>query len=84
MRRIKTKEELIMEGYQAEGAVAFLHEFIEQEKDKQLQKLLKCPVEDMNENRATYQYICNLEKVLIQKIEIGISYATEQAREGTR
>nr|DAQ62592.1 MAG TPA: hypothetical protein [Caudoviricetes sp.] len=78
MRELKTRQELIAEGYQAEGALVFLDEFIEEEKKKQLDKLLSCPVEDMKTQRALYKYICGLKRILQNKLQTGIYNATEQ------
>ncbi len=84
MRRLKTPQELIEEGYQAEGAVAFLHDFIEEEKDKYYNLLLTCPAEELKERRAVLKYIKQLEPYLIAKIQVGIEKATEQFHKETR
>ena len=84
MRRLKTPQELIEEGYQAEGAVAFLHKFIEEEIQKQTNLLLTCPAEDMKERRAVLKYIKGLESLLVAKVQIGIEKATEQFQKETR
>ena len=34
MRELKTPQQLILEGYDAEAAAVFLHSFIEEEKEK--------------------------------------------------
>ena len=84
MRRLKTTQELIEEGYHAESAVAFLHNFIEEEKGKQLNLLMTCPTEDLKERRAVLKYIKSLEPLLIAKVQRGIEEATEQFHKGTR
>ena len=84
MRRLKTPQELIEEGYQAEGAVAFLHTFFEEEIDRQTNLLMTCPAEDMRERRAVLKYIKQLEPYLIAKVQVGIEKATEQFRQETR
>lgn len=84
MRRLKTTQELIEEGYQAEGAVAFLHDFIQEEIEKQFNLLMTCPCSEMNERRAVLKYIRNLENLLIAKVQTGINNATEQFRRETR
>ena len=78
MRRIKTPQELINEGYNAEAALVFLKDFIQEEKDKVLNELMTCPPYKLPEKRATYKYICSLEDKLLQKVETGINHATEQ------
>jgi len=80
-RPLKTPEELIMEGYQAEGALVFLKKFIEEEKQKKLTEILNCPAEELPQRRATYKYINSLETTLLQKLETGIRNATEQFSE---
>mgnify|MGYP007032374981 CR=1 FL=1 len=42
-RRLKSPQELINERYNAEGALVFLKDFIEEEKDKVLNELMTCP-----------------------------------------
>ena len=84
MRKLKTQQELIQEGYNAEAAIAFLHDFIEEEKEKQYNLLLNCPAEDLRERRAILKYIRQLEPYLIAKVQIGIERATEQLRSETR
>ena len=83
MRPLKTPMELITEGYNAEGALVFLKDFIEEEKRKVLNELLTCPPDRLLEKRATYKYISSLEETLMRKVETGINYATEQFREET-
>ena len=83
MRRLKSPEELINEGYNAEAAVVFLKDFIEEEKERVLRELLTCPSDKMSEKRALYKYISSLEEKLLSKVETGINYATEQFREET-
>lgn len=82
-RRLKTPQELINEGYNAEGALIFLKDFINEEKEKVLNELLTCSQDKLPEKRATYKYICNLEEKLLSKVETGINYATEQFRKET-
>lgn len=84
MRRLKTPQELIEEGYNAEGAVAFLHDFIEEEKEKQLNLLMTCPSDEMRERRAVLKYIKGLEPLLVAKVQVGIERATEQFQRETR
>lgn len=83
MRRLKSPQELINEGYNAEAAVVFLKDFIEEEKERVLRELLTCPSDKMSEKRALYKYISSLEEKLLSKVETGINYATEQFREET-
>lgn len=83
MRRLKTPQELINEGYNAEAALVFLKGFIAEEKERVLRELLTCPSDKMPEKRAMYKYINSLEEKLVNKIETGINYATEQFREET-
>lgn len=83
MRRLKSPQELINEGYNAEAAVVFLKGFIEEEKERVLRELLTCPSDKMSEKRALYKYISSLEEKLLSKVETGINYATEQFREET-
>lgn len=80
MRKLKTPEELINEGYNAEGALVFLKDFIREEKEKVLTELMTCPSDKLSEKRAVYKYISSLEEKLLSKVETGISYATEQFR----
>ena len=84
MRKLKTAQELIEEGYNAEGAIVFLHDFFETEKEKQLHLLLTCPTDEMKERRAVLKYIKGLEPLLIAKVQVGIEKATEQFRGETR
>lgn len=84
MRRLKTPQELIEEGYQAEGAVAFLHTFFEEEIDKHTNLLMTCPADEMRERRAVLKYIKQLEPYLVAKVQIGIEKATEQFQKETR
>lgn len=77
-RPLKTPLELVQEGYQAEGALVFLGNFFEEEKRKQLDKILDCKPEELSERREVYRYVCSLEKLLKSKVEIGIERATEQ------
>lgn len=81
MRPLKTKQDLIAEGYQAEGALVFLDDFIEEEKKHQMELMLNCPVEELPMRRAVYKYINGLKKTLMTKIQTGIYYATEQVSE---
>lgn len=83
MRRLKSPQELINEGYNAEAAVVFLKDFIEEEKERVLRELLTCPSDKMPEKRALYKYINGLEEKLLSKVETGINYATEQFRKET-
>ena len=80
MRKLKTPQELINEGYNAEAALVFLKDFIQEEKQKVLNELLTCPPYKLPEKRATYKYICSLEETLLHKVETGINHATEQFR----
>ena len=84
MRKLKTPEELINEGYHAEGALVFLKSFIAEEKEKVLHELLTCPSDKLPEKRAVYKYICGLEEKFLSKVETGIIHATEQFRKETR
>lgn len=84
MRRLKTPQELIEEGYNAEAAVAFLHDFIEEEKVKHFNLLLTCPADELKERRAVFKYIRQLEPLLIAKVQTGINNATEQFQRETR
>ena len=83
MRRLKSPQELINEGYNAEAAVVFLKDFIEEEKERVLRELLTCPYDRVSEKRALYKYISGLEEKLLTKVETGINYATEQFRKET-
>lgn len=83
MRHLKSPQELINEGYNAEAAVVFLKGFIAEEKERVLRELLTCPSDKMSEKRALYKYISSLEEKLLSKVETGINYATEQFREET-
>ena len=83
MRNLKSPQELINEGYNAEGALVFLKGFIAEEKERVLRELLTCPSDKMSEKRALYKYINGLEEKLLSKVETGINYATEQFREET-
>lgn len=83
MRRLKSREELIGEGYNAEAALVFLKDFIAEEKERVLRELLTCPSDKMPEKRAMYKYINSLEERLLNKVETGINYATEQFRKET-
>lgn len=84
MRRLKTPQEVIQEGYNAEAAVAFLHDFIEEEKEKYFNLLLTCPADELKERRAVLKYLKQLEPYLIAKVQVGIERATEQLRKETR
>ena len=84
MRRLKTPQENIEEGYHAEAALAFLHDFLEEEKDKQLNLVLNCPADEIRERRAVLKYIKGLEPLLKTKVQIGIERATEQLNRETR
>ena len=84
MRRLKTPQEIIQEGYNAEAAVAFLHDFIEEEKEKHYNLLLTCPAEELRERRAVLKYLKQLEPYLIAKVQVGIENATEQLHKETR
>ena len=77
-RPLKTPQQLIREGYDSEAALVFLGNLFQQEKDKQIHILMACPEKDLALHRAMYKYICGLEILLKQKIEIGIRSATEQ------
>ena len=78
MRELKTPQELIMEGYSAEGAVVFLREFIQEEKDKQFNLMMTCHPDELPVRRAVYQYIDSIESLLIHKVQTGINHAREQ------
>ena len=78
MRELKTPQQLIMEGYTAEGAVVFLREFIQEEKDKQFNLLMTCHPDELPIRRAVYQYIDSIESLLINKVQTGINHAREQ------
>lgn len=84
MRPLKTKEELIEEGYNAEAALVFLRNFFQEEKDKQFHLLMTCPAEQMRERRAVVKYINSLESLLLEKVRTGILKATEQVETNTR
>ena len=84
MRRLKTPQELIEEGYRAEGAVAFLHDFIQEEIEKQFNLLMTCTAEELKERRAVLKYIRGLEPLLVAKVQRGIEVATEQFQKETR
>ena len=84
MRRLKTPQEIIQEGYNAEAAIAFLHDFIEEEKEKYFNLLLTCPADELKERRAVLKYLKQLEPYLIAKVQVGIEKATEQLRKETR
>lgn len=84
MRRLKTTQELIEEGYHAEGAIAFLHDFLQEEIEKQFNLLMTCPSNEMVERRAVLKYIKGLEPLLVAKVQIGIERATEQLNSETR
>ena len=78
MRELKTPQQLIMEGYDAEAALVFLRNFIEEEKDKQFNLLMTCSPDELPIRRAVYQYIDSLEPLLLHKIQTGINHAREQ------
>lgn len=80
-RPLKSPLQLIREGYDSEAALVFLGNFFEEEKNKQVHTLMTCPEKDLALHRGMYKYVCGLEKLLKQKVEIGIKYATEQPRE---
>ena len=83
MRRLKTQQELIQEGYNAEAAVVFLHDFIDEEKEKQLNLLITCHEDELPVKRAVYKYIESLEPLLINKVQTGINNATKQFQKET-
>ena len=83
MRRLKTAQDFINEGYNAEAALVFLKEFIQEEKERVLRELLTCTSDKLVEKRATYKYISSLEEKLLLKVETGINHATEQFRKET-
>jgi len=83
MRKLKTPQELINEGYNAEAALVFLNDFIGEEEEKVLNELLTCPSDKLSEKRATYKYISSLREKLLSKVETGIIHATEQFRKET-
>ena len=78
MRPLKTPQELIMEGYDAEAAAVFLRNFIQEEKDKQFNLLMTCLPDELEVRRAVYKYIDSLEPLLINKVQSGINHAREQ------
>ena len=78
MRELKTPQQLILEGYDAEAAAVFLHSFIEEEKEKQLNLLMTCKSDELPVRREVYKYIDSLEPTLIQKVQTGINHAREQ------
>lgn len=84
MRPLKTKEQLIQEGYNAEAALVFLKDFIEEEKEKQYHLLMTCPADDLKERRAVVKYITSLESCLLEKMRTGIMRAAEQVETNTR
>lgn len=84
MRPLKTKEEFIQEGYNAEAAVVFLHDFIEDEKIRQLRLLMTCPADELKERRAVVKYIDTLEPYLLEKVRTAIIKATEHVETHTR
>mgnify|MGYP003590410589 CR=1 FL=1 len=77
-RIFKTPEQLIDEGYNSEAALVFLGTFFMEEKKKQMDKIMACPLEELPLARCMYKYICGLETMMKQKVDIGIRYATEQ------
>ena len=84
MRALKTPEQLVQEGYDAEAALVFLKPFLEEEKEKQLNLLMTCPAEQMRERRAVVKYINSLEPLFIEKVRTGIMRAAEQVERNTR
>ena len=78
MRPLKTPEELILEGYNAEGALVFLKDFLESEKEKLLKEMINSPDDKLHERRAVYKYLCSIESALENKLITGINYAAEQ------
>lgn len=84
MRPLKTREELIEEGYNAEAALVFLKGFFQEEKEKQLHLLMTCPADAMPERRAVVKYINSLESLMLEKVRTGIMKATEQVETNTR
>ena len=84
MRELKTPEQLVMEGYNAEAALVFLKPFLEEEKAKQLNLLMTCPADSMAERRAVVKYINSLEPLLLEKVRTGIMKAAEQVETNTR
>ena len=84
MRELKTPEQLVMEGYNAEGALVFLKSWLQEEKERQYNLLMTCPADSMAERRAVLKYINSIESVLTEKIRTGILRATEQVERNTR
>lgn len=84
MRELKTPEQLVMEGYNAEGALVFLKSWLQEEKERQYNLLMTCPADQMQERRAVLKYINSIESVLMEKIRTGILRATEQVEINTR
>lgn len=84
MRPLKTPEQLIHEGYNAEGALVFLKDFLKEECDKQFSQLMTCPAEEIRERRAVVKYINSLEPLLLEKVRTGIMRAAEQVETNTR
>ena len=78
MRELKTPQQLMMEGYDAEAAVVFLKNFIKEEKEKQFNLLMTCHPDELATRRAVYQYIDSLEPTLLHKVQTGINHAREQ------
>ena len=79
-RPLKTQFQLIREGYDSEAALVFLGDLFASEKEKQIHLMMSCPDKDLPLHRSMYKYICGLENLLKQKIEIGIKSATEQPK----
>lgn len=47
MRELKTPEQLVMEGYNAEGALVFLKSWLQEERERQYNLLMTCPADQM-------------------------------------
>ena len=68
MRRLKTAQEVIQDGYGAEATIAFLRDFLDEEKEKYYNLLLTCPADELKERRAVLKYIKQLEPLLVAKV----------------
>ena len=77
-RPLKTRNQIISDGFNAEGALIFLSEFMESEKRKQYTLLINCPEDELRTQRQVYKYICSLEEQLRTTLALGIEYATSE------
>ena len=73
-----------MEGYNAEAALVFLKEFLDEEKARQYTMLMNCPADALSERRAVVKYINSLEPTLFEKVRTGIMKAAEHVETNTR